>query len=400
MARREEQKTQSRLYDIIDTDAYDSPLSSPQALPLPCPCPGMHFIIDFDKTITKQDTTLDIGEIALSYKLTTLNRDQRGEWNSFLQWYANTLSSYTDSYMPKPSTLKEEIIWLRSLRRIEEQCHRCSSLKKILKDVPTEVYRGAAYDLTQKIPWRESFFNLMTEATFSEICRTTENPITGEEVGDCMLEKKHGIAASTVKPFTPSPVADLIPRGEKLLLLNILSVSWSEDFIRGFLAGMLDELEKRTTRSPRKSTRGLDAARKWPIQIWANRIDPDTGMIMPGTYEGFPKDEAIRVLSSCEDKLKVMTAKMVQYGMKTVYVGDSTTDLECLLGAHIGVVMTDGGGGGSLMERLRTIGYPCDRLSERRSGYEESGLPRKLWWVNDFLELVPLMREASMPVKR
>lgn len=364
MGRHEGREAHMPLDDVVNIDAYDTPQSLPQPLPLPCRRSGLHLIIDFDNTITKQDTTLNIGEIALSYKLRSLDTDQHAEWESFLQWYANTLGTYTASYSPKPGTLKEEIIWLRSLRHVEEQSHRSRSLRDVLRDVPAERYRAAAYESTQEIPWRESFLVLMAELRLGE---------TGG--------------------------------GEKRLLCNVLSVSWSEDFIHGFLAGMLARSEKGAPRKPdTKTPRQRGAAALEAMQIWANRIEPQTGMIVPGSHAGVPEAGAERVLSSCVDKLRVMAGKMLQCGMKTVYVGDSTTDLECLLGAHVGVVMTEGGGGGggggggSLMERLRSIGYPCDRLSERQPGYEESGLPRKLWWVADFVELVPLIREADVPV--
>ncbi|KAK2071227.1 hypothetical protein P8C59_005667 [Phyllachora maydis] len=64
-----------------------------------------------------------------------------------------------------------------------------------------------------------------------------------------------------------------------------------------------------------------------------------------------------------------------------VYVGDSTTDLECLLTANKGIAMAQGEDQGGLMQTLRRIGLQVPHVSECEG-------QSRLAWARDFTEIL------------
>ena len=73
-----------------------------------------------------------------------------------------------------------------------------------------------------------------------------------------------------------------------------------------------------------------------------------------------------------------------------IYVGDSVTDLECLLEADVGIVMRDEGALGSEQRELREVvgraGVGTYWVGE--FGEVQTGEERVLWWARDFEEVV------------
>lgn len=86
--------------------------------------------------------------------------------------------------------------------------------------------------------------------------------------------------------------------------------------------------------------------------------------------------------------------------MRTVYVGDSVTDLECLMLVDVGVCVRDEplqSGQEALREVLERVGVQCRWIGEMgrehtgRGGEgvesEEGGTEKGLWWARDFEEI-------------
>ncbi|KAG7007654.1 hypothetical protein G7Y79_00008g022920 [Physcia stellaris] len=73
-----------------------------------------------------------------------------------------------------------------------------------------------------------------------------------------------------------------------------------------------------------------------------------------------------------------------------IYVGDSVTDLECLLEADVGIVVRDEGALGSEQRELREVlgraGVGTYWVGE--FGEVQTGEERVLWWARDFEEVV------------
>lgn len=97
------------------------------------------------------------------------------------------------------------------------------------------------------------------------------------------------------------------------------------------------------------------------------------------------------------DKLVVMqqlVEKSTEMGVKpkTVYIGDSPTDLACLLEADVGICIRDqllSSEQKGLKETLERVGVASEHVSEygMRDGGLEEGEGMRLWWAADFDEV-------------
>lgn len=139
--------------------------------------------------------------------------------------------------------------------------------------------------------------------------------------------------------------------------LAVLSVNWSADFIRGCCGG------------------GGSTGRE--LDVFANAI-------------GFPGGRIVRAVPGGEEPLLTardkyaaleVVARLWDKGVEElVYVGDSVTDLECLL-ASKGIVITDDDAEGSLMKTLGRLGLDVRHVSLCTTDF-------RLAWARDFREIV------------
>ncbi|KAL9128795.1 MAG: hypothetical protein Q9217_002604 [Psora testacea] len=190
-------------------------------------------------------------------------------------------------------------------------------------------------------------------------------------------------------------------RGEVCLI----SVAWSSVFIRACLEAAVkrDSTDATTLRNSGSDTHGSPPASKIKsedIQIYAN----NTQACASGRLSG-PWVDSHRLILTADDKLEIMRTFISQVGTKktamkpkTVYVGDSLTDLACLMEADIGICVRDK----ELSEEQKELDKTLQRLGVevrwvcdyRRHNLEsettaESGAQGKLlWWARDFLEVV------------
>lgn len=149
----------------------------------------------------------------------------------------------------------------------------------------------------------------------------------------------------------------------------ILSVNWSRHFIQSCLEAS-------------------GATVPWHA-ILANQLDnmcsdePSTGHIVPTN----PVDRGL-ILSS-GDKL----ARMQEIKGHKVYVGDSWTDMECLLAADLGICIRDHPMGTSqkqLAHALERLGIACPRLSDCHELNNS-----RVAWATDFAEIQNWMERTS-----
>jgi len=140
--------------------------------------------------------------------------------------------------------------------------------------------------------------------------------------------------------------------------VSILSVNWSASFIRGVIGGDLD------------------------VAILANETTDD-GDILGPRLPGQPGPAP--VMATCDDKLsslKLVAGTSLEAWEKLVYVGDSGTDLECLVAAARGVIMSDSPGS-KLLCTLRRVGFSVPHVSQRAN----DGSP-SLAWARNFREIM------------
>ena len=157
--------------------------------------------------------------------------------------------------------------------------------------------------------------------------------------------------------------------------LNLLSVNWSRHFIHSCLKAAGVPVQKES--------------------IYANELDGiendsvSLGHISPG-------NDAEMLIMSSSDKLEYMNRLRKQHSgsiidssteseVPIVYIGDSWTDIECLLHADLGVCIRDEPLGSSqkkLAKRLESLGVCCPHLS----AWDEAD-ERQVVWARDFAEI-------------
>lgn len=138
--------------------------------------------------------------------------------------------------------------------------------------------------------------------------------------------------------------------------IAVVSVNWSADFIRGCCCGGWGG--------------ELDV-------IAANAVEFPTGRVCGAVPGGGGE-----LVLAARDKYAALEAVVRRWGRRpgeVVYVGDSGTDLECLLACR-GIVITDDGEG-ALLETLRRLGFEVRHVSE-------CGTDFRLAWARDFKEIL------------
>ncbi|KAJ6445793.1 prohibitin-2 [Purpureocillium lavendulum] len=146
---------------------------------------------------------------------------------------------------------------------------------------------------------------------------------------------------------------------------DIISVNWSCAFISGVLGV--------TQRQHHDQ----------PIRVIANEIDPLYGQITGPSFLGTR-------LTTSADKLRAMRHLLAGHGddaLHVVYFGDSTTDLECLLHARQGVVLSSNEDQSSLLQTLRRVDHPAAHVGTPPPR-QESQANNSVSWARDFHEVL------------
>ncbi|RMZ74123.1 haloacid dehalogenase-like hydrolase [Pyrenophora seminiperda CCB06] len=151
----------------------------------------------------------------------------------------------------------------------------------------------------------------------------------------------------------------------------ILSVNWSRHFIQSCLNASGSAVPSHA--------------------ILANELDnmcsgkPSTGQIVPTDTDGRG------LIISSGDKLD----RMLEIKGQTVYVGDSWTDIECLLAADLGICMRDHSMGTSqkqLAHALDRLGIACPRLRDWHHVVNNANVA----WARDFNEIREWVESRSV----
>ncbi|MCJ1456476.1 hypothetical protein MMC28_006837 [Mycoblastus sanguinarius] len=172
--------------------------------------------------------------------------------------------------------------------------------------------------------------------------------------------------------------------------MGIVSVAWS----RRFIAGVLGEMARR---------KGCREIWLGDVSVWSNEIAEDRS----GRMDRYFSDEGGGVWTA-GDKARILTEAVKRFAAKieegkreetgeatdplTLYIGDSPTDLACLLKADMGICVRDRtltSEQKELNECLERVGVACGWVGEwKKDAMEvEHTDKKKLWWARDFDEL-------------
>lgn len=288
----------------------------------------IHWVLDWDGTLTERDTLDALVAIAAKCKP---NSPVGKEWERATQAYTNDYENTIKNYASGgglPTTISSEKVLLEVLEHVEERSIDRVSESGIFQGLTNDdLDTGAAEALeTGRVSLREgcgSFLRLVQ----SRVQR-------GDGNGDA---------------------------------ISIISANWSRRFIIGCLRAEHADFADMLTHS-----------------VYANELD--------GIYQGTASTgricvEDARIISSSDklDQLYRLAEHTLRQGKPApvVYVGDSSTDLECLLAADMGICIRDNPMTSTqlkLAEALERAAVSCVPLRDVDGPYS-------IVWIEDFHEL-------------
>lgn len=286
-------------------------------------------VLDFDGTITTKDTISKLAKFGIQFQ-NERGKDMNAAWAEIIERYGQDYANHVETYVPakaERNTLEQEIAYYRSLRDIETQSFKRVSTSGLFHGISEEAWRKAGRDMVE----------------------------TGEVV-----------VRNGFREFM------LSLRG-KATRCGVVSVNFSRYFIEGVLEASIS-----------------DGSVVKEIEVVANISDEN------GILSG-PERRWSEVMATSDAKLGSMRKLLGSWEKgrashgKTVYVGDSGTDLECLLADEAaGVVMSEDGEG-SLIQMLKKY-VAVESCAEYAEGKDNV-----LYYTKDFENLrnSPLFSLAS-----
>ncbi|KAF2237630.1 hypothetical protein EV356DRAFT_520886 [Viridothelium virens] len=321
--------------------------------------------LDWDGTITHNDTTHLIGRVGSNHQRqvrTTL----KDPWHNIVQAYSKDLDRHQRTYKPGTSQRKsiaEEQKWLESLSFIESR-----SIQRVEE---AGIFKG------------------VTQSEMEDAGGTAveDGSLHLRKGWDRLLVMNAGYLASKKQVAFP------------ILSKHIISVSWSESFIQGALQYAAQHPNASQASSGCDSRLMQSALTQ--LAISANELDGienaagSTGL-MSRVYE-------LNIRTS-KDKLQTMEYKLRQdLGFEIdstepycIYVGDSATDLECLLAANVGICVRDEpmqNGQKDLAETLARLGVNVGHTTEFDGLGGEREMQNRVYWARDLEEVRKMVRE-------
>ncbi|KAI1807161.1 HAD-like domain-containing protein [Daldinia bambusicola] len=266
----------------------------------------MSIFLDFDGTITAEDTVGELASFALRVRADE-GQDLREEWDAVVAAYVDDHGAHAAGYRPPPharSLPAQEVEFLRHMKTVETRSLGRINDCRLFRGISPAAFRAAGRGLVDK---------------------------------------------GTIK-LRPGFARFVQKRLEEGWRVWVLSVNWSSAFIEGAcgeLPGVKvianDVREDGSIAGPRILNPGSDG---------------DVG----SSHGGEPRN-----LTNSHDKLDAMKAVIEAeclVGKPSVYFGDSTTDLECLLAADMGFVVSDKEDS-SLLKTLRRIGKEVPHIRDQ-----------------------------------
>ncbi|KAJ4338972.1 hypothetical protein N0V95_007917 [Ascochyta clinopodiicola] len=289
----------------------------------------IHWVLDWDGTITRRDTLDALVSIAASSKPSSPVLD---EWKRVSEAYMTDYTAAIEKLAPGghlPKTVPKERDLLGALKTVEQ-----ASLDRVSSS-------GIFAGLTRKL-----------------LAEGAKRVIDSRKV-----ELRRGFS----KFLQHMQSRD---RDE----LDILSVNWSRHFIRSCL-----EVGEVCVRPQAVYANELDGIEKDLVST--GKISPDENSEMKIISSGDKLEYLMRLqrLNSASRNESPSSSRPI------IYVGDSWTDIECLLEADLGICVRDDPIGSSqrkLAERLQSLGIHCPRLQDWKSADEW-----QVVWASDFAEI-------------
>ncbi|KAL8638738.1 MAG: hypothetical protein Q9228_004137 [Teloschistes exilis] len=340
------------------------------------PLPRIHLLLDFDSTLTHASTLPLIYNIGFTHQHSShhISRAYASSshplfcspspptysWSHISALYTHSYVHHTHAYLPPAplrKTLEQETAWLESLRDVERESYERVEGSGVFKSVRAkDMLQGAeAAVKCGQLRMRDGWTRVMG-----------------------MARRRGGEG-----------------RGGKV---GVVSVGWSGEFIRGCLRAALVELLEASESGERRQEVESEVDIE-DIVIRANEILGGEEGKMSRYFEENERGGKGGIWTA-RDKRRVMEmllrreqGRADRDGSMAVYVGDSPTDLECLLAADVGICMREegemSGEQRALEETLQRIGTECQWIGDMKptdlgARSTDLGNIKQLWWTTNF----------------
>ncbi|KAG4439525.1 hypothetical protein IFR05_005010 [Cadophora sp. M221] len=271
--------------------------------------PPIAFILDFDGTITQEDTISTIAHFGITCQKAR-GKDLENDWYLLSDTYVESFSRSFHGYKPAEAdrkTLSEEITYQRALKNLELWSFNHVGQSGIFKEIEDDQWREFAKDSLAK--------------------------------GDVKVRKRFGDFVKQVN--------------EAKATWGVVSVNFSGQFIRGVLA----------------ASAGAGAA-EVEVEVLANHPNEEGTLLGPNGGPVMATSDA--KLAAMKDLLQKWRSDSKTGFSKVVYIGDSGTDIECLTAEGVTGIAMSNDGKGRLMDTLNRIGHSPVHVSSQQEGKSPS----------------------------
>ncbi|KAI9797023.1 MAG: hypothetical protein M1833_005856 [Piccolia ochrophora] len=305
------------------------------------PATPINLYADFDSTLTLHDTLSALAGASPTHSHV---------WPAIAQAYLEDLARHNASYRPTApdrTTLEQELAYLNGLRPVERRSIHRIEAARLFRDVTPAVIRSAAQEAIKgsksAVRLRNGWADLFQRARCS-----------GGDVG-------------------------------------VVSVNWSKRYIRELLLADLElsaagEGSEHDVRSQVQN-----------MVVCANEIEPPTGQLSR-CFAGEDGDDEGSGIWTAEDKLRAFNGlRQSRCRGLTVYVGDSGTDLQCLLAADVGILVRDVPMNSSQRGFADTLSRLDIEVRAVEEYTEHSRREGRLWWTEALGKIIdsPLLAAMS-----
>lgn len=336
----------------------------------------IQLILDFDGTLTEKDTLHLVAEAG--YNINKINGGSKTlpPWQDIVNAYLTDYEVHATTYQPAKSartTISSEAAWLDSLQDVE-----AASAERVIN---TGIFDGLT----------------MQDMELAASDALTKGQVALRPGWAQLILATHYINHSAGSG------------GPEFESIQIVSVNWSRWFVWNVIwIAASSSLEHK---SPEVFKQVFQR-----IAVYANEVPSiaaDT--TLQSTRQTSPRGHAM-TLRTAGDKLRHISAKTTTQEIQAhpfkIYVGDSATDLECLLMADVGICMRNqnmSSGQQDLESTCERIGVRVKSLSEFQGTHRTPGtfneleslskrVPTVLYYVYDFHEVERWLKSlASNP---
>jgi 2-hydroxy-3-keto-5-methylthiopentenyl-1-phosphate phosphatase len=280
------------------------------------------FILDFDGTITTKDTISVVAKSAISFHLRN-GKDMTATWEGIVKDYGRDYEAFVGEFRP----VKE------ARKTVDEEVAFYRALRSVEERSFERVGRRGLFAGIGEVDWE----------------RFGEEAVRNGDV--------------TIRRGSAEFIRNIGERGAKW---GVVSVNFSRAFVRGVLGTIDSDIKK--------------------VDLRAN--EPDENGILKGPMLQDGNDGEL--MTTSDAKLSAMKELLTSLGgskaNEVVYIGDSGTDIECLLEDGVtGIIISDDGNS-SLLQTMKRIGVgisPIDKNYQKEK--EAKGV---VYLMRDFSEII------------